>query len=177
MILFDLPIYQFIISIFGLTSTMMQLMKFITTLGSTLVIVTSILCIAILVKNKKYFVFFALANLIGVILNNLLKIIIRRPRPTETLVLTAESSYSFPSGHAMMSMIFYGLLIYYVTKFVKKKWLKNLLVCMLSAIILFVGISRIYLGVHYATDVLAGYVIGIVYLVLFIKLLKKKKLD
>ena len=54
MILFDLPVYQFIMSIFGLTSTMMLIMKFITTLGSTLVIVTSILCIAILVKNKKY---------------------------------------------------------------------------------------------------------------------------
>ena len=177
MILFDLPVYQFIMSIFGLTSTMMLIMKFITTLGSTLVIVTSILCIAVLVKNKKYFLIFTFANLIGVILNNILKIIIRRPRPTETLVLTAESSYSFPSAHSMMSMIFYGLLIYYVTKFVKKKWLKNALVGILSAIILFVGISRIYLGVHYATDVLAGYIVGIIYLVFFIKFLKKKKLD
>ncbi len=177
MILFDLPVYQFIMSIFGLTSTMMLIMKFITTLGSTLVIVTSILCIAVLVKNKKYFLIFTFANLIGVILNNILKIIIRRPRPTETLVLTAESSYSFPSAHSMMSMIFYGLLIYYVTKFVKKKWLKNALVGILSAIILFVGISRIYLGVHYVTDVLVGYIIGIVYLVIFIKFLKKKKLD
>ena len=177
MILFDLPVYQFIMSIFGLTSTMMLIMKFITTLGSTLVIVTSILCIAILVKNKKYFFIFSFANLIGVILNNILKLIIRRPRPTETLVLTAESSYSCPSGHSMMSMIFYGLLIYYVTKFVKKKWLKNTLVGILSAIILFVGISRIYLGVHYATDVLAGYIVGIIYLVFFIKFLKKKKLD
>ena len=177
MILFDLPVYQFIMSIWGLTSTMMLIMKFITTLGSTLVIVTSILCIAVLVKNKKYFLIFTFANLIGVILNNILKIIIRRPRPTETLVLTAESSYSFPSAHSMMSMIFYGLLIYYVTKFVKKKWLKNALVGILSAIILFVGISRIYLGVHYATDVLAGYIVGIIYLVFFIKFLKKKKLD
>lgn len=177
MILFDLPVYQFIMSIFGLTSTMMLIMKFITTLGSTLVIVTSILCIAILVKNKKYFLIFTFANLIGVILNNILKIIIRRPRPTETLVLTTESSYSCPSGHSMMSMIFYGLLIYYVTKFVKKKWLKNTSVSILSAIILFVGISRIYLGVHYVTDVLVGYIIGIVYLVIFIKFLKKKKLD
>ena len=177
MILFDLPVYQFIMSIFGLTSTMMLIMKFITTLGSTLVIVTSILCIAVLVKNKKYFLIFTFANLIGVILNNILKIIIRRPRPTETLVLTAESSYSFPSAHSMMSMIFYGLLIYYVTKFVKKKWLKNTLVGILSSIILFVGISRIYLGVHYVTDVLVGYIIGIVYLVIFIKFLKKKKLD
>ena len=77
MILFDLPIYQFIMSIFGLTSTMMLIMKFITTLGSTLVIVTSILCIAILLKNKKYFLIFTFANLIGVILNNILKLIIR----------------------------------------------------------------------------------------------------
>lgn len=175
MILFDLPIYQLIISTFGLTNTMMSIMKFITTFGSTLVIITGILCVAILIKNKKYFIIFALANLIGVLLNNLLKIIIQRPRPSETIVLAVESSYSFPSGHSMMSMIFYGLLIYYTIKFINKKWIRNILVSILSTIILFVGISRIYLGVHYATDVLAGYIVGIIYLIIFTKICKNKK--
>ena len=108
MILFDLPIYQFIMSIFSVNNTILTIMKLITTLGSTLVIVSGILSVAIISwKNKKIFLTFLSANLIGVILNNLIKIIVRRPRPTQTLVMTVENSYSFPSGHSMMSMIFY----------------------------------------------------------------------
>lgn len=173
MILFDLPVYQFVMSVFPVSMSMTAIMKMITTLGSTIVIVAGILSVAILIKNKKYFKIFLFANLFGVILNNILKLIIHRPRPSTTMILAGESSYSFPSGHSMMSMIFYGLVIYYVTKFVKKKWIRNLLVCLLSAIILAVGITRIFLGVHYSTDVLAGYVIGFVYLFVFIKILEK----
>lgn len=174
MILFDLPIYQFVMSVFVPSSFMTILMKFITTLGSTIVIITGILSVALLIKNKKYFKIFMIANVIGVILNNILKLIIRRPRPTDTMLLTYESSYSFPSGHSMMSMIFYGLIIYYVIKFIKKKWLCNSLVILLSLIIFSVGLSRIYLGVHYATDVLAGFIVGLIYLFIFIKLIDKK---
>lgn len=174
MILFDLPIYQFVMNIFPPTNLMTIIMKFITTLGSTLVIVSGILSVAILFKNKKYFKVFFIANAIGVILNNLLKIIFKRSRPTTTMVLTSESSYSFPSGHSMMSMIFYGLIIYYVIKNVNKKWLRNSLVIFLSVIILFIGISRIYLGVHYATDVFCGFLFGAIYLVSFIKILNNK---
>ena len=113
---FDLSIYQFIMSIFKPTSAMTLIMKLITTLGSTIVIITGIACVAILIKNKKYFFIFAISCLFGTILNNLLKIIIRRPRPSETMLLTSESSYSFPSGHTMISTIFYGLIIYYIIK-------------------------------------------------------------
>lgn len=176
MILFDLPVYQFIMNIFEPTILMTIIMKIITTLGSTLVIVTGILSIAILVKNKKYFKTFLIANLIGVIINNILKILIHRPRPTNTTLFTVEKSYSFPSGHTMMSTIFYGLIIYYVIKFINKKWLRNLLVGLLSFTILAIAISRIYLGVHYATDVIGGFIIGLIYLITFIKLSNKKML-
>ena len=75
MILFDLPIYQFIMSIFFVNNTILTIMKLITTLGSTLVIVSGILSVAIISwKNKKIFLTFLSANLIGVILNNLIKI-------------------------------------------------------------------------------------------------------
>ena len=173
---FDLSIYQFIMSIFKPTSAMTLIMKLITTLGSTIVIITGIACVAILIKNKKYFFIFAMSCLFGTILNNLLKIIIRRPRPSETMLLTSESSYSFPSGHTMISTIFYGLIIYYIIKKINNKKLKNFLVGFLSLVIFFVGISRIYLGVHYATDVIAGFIIGLIYLIGFIKFLKKKKI-
>ena len=89
--------------------------------------------------------------------------------------MTVENSYSFPSGHSMMSMIFYGLIIYYIMKYMKNKRLKNIFVPLLSAIIFLIGISRIYLGVHYATDVLCGWIIGLVYLIIFIKILNRKK--
>lgn len=175
MILFDLPIYQFVMSIFVPSTLMTVLMKFITTLGSTIVLVTGILSVAILIKNKNYFKIFVIANVVGVILNNVLKLIIHRPRPTETMLLTYESSYSFPSGHSMMSMIFYGLIIYYVIKFINKRLLRNSLVALLSLIIFSVGLSRIYLGVHYATDVIAGFIIGAVYLYIFTRIAEKKK--
>lgn len=173
MILFDLPVYRFIMSIFPVSMLMTTIMKMITTLGSSIVIVAGLISVAILIKDKKYFKIFILANLLGVIINNVIKLIIHRPRPSQTMALAAETSYSFPSGHSMMSMIFYGLIVYYVQKFVKKKWLRNLITIVLAIVILAVGITRIYLGVHYATDVLAAYVIGAIYLVCFIKILEK----
>lgn len=175
MILFDLPIYQFITNILGFSAFTVSIMKLITTFGSTLVIVTGILSVFVLFKDKKYFKVFLLANLIGVLFNNLLKIIIKRPRPTETMVLTSETSYSFPSGHSMMSLIFYGLIIYFISINVKKKWLKNLLIFVLSLLIILIGFSRIYLGVHYVSDVIGAWLIGLIYLFGFLKIYNKKK--
>lgn len=173
MILFDLPVYQFLISLFSTNTIIVNIMKLITSLGSTLVIVTGILCVAILFKNKKYFFTFVFANGIGVIISNLIKIIVKRDRPSNTMLFTYEDSYSFPSGHTMMSTIFYGLIIYYVYTNVKNKSLKYFLIGLLSSIIFLVGISRIYLGVHYATDVVGGFIFGLVYLIVFIKFLRK----
>ena len=173
MVLFDLPVYQFLIDTFGLSNAMIFIMKVITTLGSTIVILTGIFCVFVLFKNKIYFKNFALANLIGVILNNLIKIIVKRPRPTNTLFLTSETSYSFPSGHTMMSTIFYGLIIYYLCKNLKSQKIKYPLIGLISLTIFFIGISRVYLGVHYATDVLSAHIVGIVYLIIYIKISNK----
>ena len=155
--------------------SMTVIMKMITTLGSSIVIVAGLISVAVLIRDKKYFKIFVFANLLAIILNNIIKLIVHRPRPSNTMTLAVETSYSFPSGHSMMSMVFYGLVIYYVRKFVKRKWISNLLTVVLSLVILAVGITRIYLGVHYATDVLAAYVIGFVYLFVFIKILEKRE--
>ncbi len=79
------------------------------------------------------------------ILNQLLKRLLQRPRPTEFRIIE-ENGYSFPSGHSMVSMAFYGYLIYLIYRFVKNKYLKWISIVLLSLLICLIGISRIYLG-------------------------------
>ena len=106
------------------------------------------------------------------ILNQLLKRILQRPRPTEYRIIE-ETGYSFPSGHSMISMAFYGYLIYLIYKYVKNKYIKWISIVLLSILICAVGISRIYLGVHYTSDVLGGFLISISYLIIYISAINK----
>jgi membrane-associated phospholipid phosphatase len=111
-----------------------------------------------------------------------LKNLFNRPRPDIPLLYEAQG-LSFPSGHALMSVTFYGLLIYIVFKMVENKRLKWSLIVFLILLIILIGFSRIYLRVHYTTDVIAGYSIGFLWLVFAISVLNrmerqaKKKLD
>lgn len=97
----------------------------------------------------------------------LMKNIFVRVRPIELMIIK-ETGYSFPSGHSSSSIAFYGLLAYLVYKSNLKKWKKISLISLLLLLSLLIGISRIYLGVHYSTDVLAGFMVGIIYFVVFI---------
>lgn len=127
-----------------------------------------------LIKNKKLSLGIIL-NLAGItIINQILKFIFRRERPIGYRLIEM-SGYSFPSGHAMVSLAFYGLLIYITKRLVKNKYLKILLIILNIAIIILIGVSRIYLGVHYLSDVLTGYSISIIYLLITTKLLNKYK--
>lgn len=108
------------------------------------------------------------------VLNQVCKLIFVRERPS-LLHLTKVSGYSFPSGHAMMSMAVYGLLIYFVYQSSLHQTWKYLLYTIFTMIILLVGFSRIYLGVHYASDVLGGYLLSFIYLLLFIRFSLKER--
>ena len=136
-------------------------------------IISILFCIK-LIKNKKLSLGIIL-NLAGItVINQILKFIFRRERPTGYRLIEM-SGYSFPSGHAMASLAFYGLLIYITKRLVKNKYLKILLITLNIAIIILIGVSRIYLGVHYLSDVLTGYSISIIYLLITTKLLNKYK--
>jgi membrane-associated phospholipid phosphatase len=102
----------------------------------------------------------------------MLKHIFNRPRPSIPL-LEAAKGLSFPSGHALMSVTFYGLIVYMIFKSVKNPSLKWSLISCLILLILIIGFSRIYLRVHYASDVIAGYCIGFLWLVFAVWLLNK----
>lgn len=163
--------YKIIFNIF-FSDNSTKILKFITNLGSAMFLIVITILLLILIKNKKIGISIILNLLIISGFNVLLKNILHRPRPTE-FRLIEESGYSFPSGHSMNGMAFYGLLIYLIYKNIKNKNLKWSLICLLSILICFIGISRIYLGVHYTSDVIAGFLISVSYLIIYTNIIKK----
>lgn len=146
------------------------IVKVITACGGARVLLTLSLLSLFFVKRKRIALCIT-ANLFGITaLNLLLKTIIQRPRP-DGYRLVHENGYSFPSGHSMVSTAFYGLIIYFIYKNIKNKKLRNVLCALIGALIFLIGSSRIYLGVHYASDVIAGFFTSIAYLIIVIKII------
>jgi len=145
--------------------------KTITQLGGVIGLIAIATILSIAIKNKKISLLIWINLGISALLNQTLKYIIQRPRPTEYRIIN-ESGYSFPSGHSMVSTAFYGFLIYLIYKNIKNKYLKYGLIVILSLLIIWIGMSRIYLGVHYTSDVVAGFLISISYLIIFTHFIK-----
>lgn len=157
--------------------TLTEIMKWITKLSNTTFIVLATIFIMVLLISKKKEKIAALVFLnLGAItlMNQVLKYIFKRERPIG-YKLIRQGGYSFPSGHAMVSMAFYGLIIYLIIHLVKNNRIKKILITMNIIIILLIGISRIYLGVHYLSDILTGYSISMIYLFILTHELDKKK--
>jgi undecaprenyl-diphosphatase len=110
------------------------------------------------------------ATLLPPIVNVIIKEYIRRPRPTIDLVnvLNILDSYSFPSGHVMFYVGFYGFLWFLVYTLLKRSWRRTALLVFLGIFIALVGMSRIYLGQHWASDVLGAYLLGSLTLVVIL---------
>ena len=101
-----------------------------------------------------------------------LKNLIQRGRPASPFV-EGITNFGFPSGHAFMSVTFYGLLIWYTATYFKNKWIQYLIIFLLFFLILLIGYSRIYLRVHFTTDVIAGYCFSYIWLILCTRLINK----
>ncbi|HIS91317.1 MAG TPA: phosphatase PAP2 family protein [Candidatus Faecisoma merdavium] len=160
-----------IVSLF-ISDTMTTIMKFITFFADPIwCILFSVLVIIFWKKIRKAF----LINLILVfMLNYILKLIFSRTRPIDINIIT-ETGYSFPSGHAMISLAIYGFLAYLLWESDYKY--KKIGVSLLVLLIVLIGISRIYLGVHYTSDVIAGFIVSLGYLLLFIDFIYPKIKD
>lgn len=161
-----------LISTFLISDFVTPIAKFITNFGGAIFLSIATVMLFLLIKNKKIGLSIISNIVIITILNQLLKRILQRPRPTEFRIVE-ETGYSFPSGHSMVSMAFYGYLIYLIYRYIKNKYVKWTLITILSILICLIGISRIYLGVHYTSDVLGGFLISISYLVVYISSIKK----
>ncbi len=151
-----------------------HVMQFFTFLGThTFLIPANLTLVAYFLfikKHRWYSIKIPVVALSSLLLMFSLKYIFRRNRPLTPLLQEARG-YSFPSGHALISFTFYGLLIYLVWQNVKNTWLKWLLTISLILLIFIIGLSRVYLRVHYASDVIAGFCVGCMWLLLSVWIL------
>ena len=158
-----------IISTYLISDFATPIAKFITNLGGAYWLIGISICLLLLIKNKKVSISVFLNLILASLTNYILKQIFQRPRPIEYRIID-ESGYSLPSGHSMVSMAFYGYLIYLIYRHIKNKYIKCSLITLLSLLIISIGISRIYLGVHYTSDVIAGFLVAIAYLIIYINI-------
>ena len=165
----DIYVY-YITSKYMISDTITPIFKFITSLGGAFALISITILAFVILKNKRIGIAIGANLTIITILNQILKNVVQRQRPNEYRIIE-ETGYSFPSGHSMVSVAFYGFIIYLIYKYVENKKIKWTLITMLSCIIPLIGFSRIYLGVHYTSDVLAGACISISYLILFIHII------
>ena len=155
--------------------TLTKIFKLITLFGESKIILVLVIVIAGILfftkhKADAYMMCLNLANI--VILNKGIKYLVRRPRPLNMMVF--EDGYSFPSGHSMLSIGVYGFLMYLIYKSNLEKKYKVIFMTLLSIIIVLTGISRMYLGVHYPSDVIGGFLITGAYLIVFISYIDRK---
>ena len=132
----------------------------ITHLSDTVTIIAFCAILLVMPNRKQYGVPLSLAALGGLAFYKPMKHIFLRARPDTALHLVTQGGYSFPSGHSVTSAIFYGLLIYLLNRHCKNEKLKKILGAVCGFLALAIGPSRLYVGVHWPTDVLAGWCIG-----------------
>lgn len=136
----------------------------ITHLGNkwTLIGIGIVLIVIDIVKWKKIdYPLAVLTCLIDLLIYKILKVLVQRPRPDRIFWLVVESGYSFPSGHSMNGIFCYGMMIYLLWRNCEDKKLRDILTVVLAAIVPLIAFSRVYVGVHHPTDVMAGLAAGL----------------
>lgn len=171
-ILVDISVYNFLYN-YVISKSITPIIKVITNFGGVSGIILLTAIFGIVIKNKKISICIIINACLASGLNFVIKNILQRERPPVDFRIIEESGYSFPSGHSMTSMAYYGLLIYFIFKYIKSTKVKIMCITVLSILIMCIGLSRIYLGVHYASDVLGGFFLAISYLIVFTSISEK----
>lgn len=138
-----------------------RVMFSISLLGEQILIIQAIFVVILLTtrRHKKETLVFSILLVIGLVVTNLLKVSFKIPRPEE-FALIKMNSYSFPSGHSLNSFLFYGTLSYYTYHLTRNKIISFFVSLISLCLVFLIGISRVYLGVHRPSDVVAGYIAG-----------------
>lgn len=152
-------------------ATLDQIMIFVTELGSvwflTVCTIAAIIGLWVTARDKWGILFLLIGIGGGGLLTTLLKHLYARGRPSINPEIDAIG-YSFPSGHSMGSLIFYGFIAYLIVRSISKRYFKWLVILVAGLLVLWIGSTRIYLGAHYPSDVLAGHLAGAIWLILTI---------
>ena len=148
-----------------------QFMLFLTDLARGEVITVAVifsLTILFLLQKRSYLTSLLIFVLGGETFVWIIKKIVERPRPPLAEALVSEASYSFPSGHSFVAIAFYGLITFFLFESLKKRWAKIIAISLGIILIILIGISRIYLGAHWPSDVLASYASSLAWLSIII---------
>ena len=152
-----------------------NIIRIITHLGDPIIVTSITILLVIIPKSRKKVGYpMAAAVIVSEALNLILKEIFARERPN-ILQLVNETTYSFPSGHAMINTTVYTMLGIFAIKYIRSKKIKIPVVIMCIIMPLIISFSRVYLGVHYAGDVLGGMLLGFAVTVFIYALLKKEE--
>lgn len=164
----DTPVYNFISKY--INPDMTFIMKGITSsCGAPFLMLLTLLLMVILYRGKglsPYILMLIFTLVTSDLLVTIIKEIFCRTRP-DILRLVTEKSFGFPSAHSLVSICFYGFIIYIVDKTVKSKY-KYIIEYSIGLLIFLIGVSRIYLGIHYTSDVIAGFSLGFIWLMVCI---------
>ena len=130
--------------------------------GTVVIVVVGVAALFLWHTEHKHSARLLLAATIGnILLNGALKLVYHRPRPSVFAWQTTAVSSSFPSGHAMSATVVYGTVAYLLLRLQKHRWAKMLTLTGATLLILLICLTRLYLGVHYPSDVLGGIVVGL----------------
>ncbi|UVI29509.1 phosphatase PAP2 family protein [Paenibacillus spongiae] len=153
-----------------------RVMKAVTKLGSSSVVIPLVLLTAVVLfvvlKHRKELVLLIGAMVGSALLNELLKLLYHRARPDIHRIIE-ETGYSFPSGHSMAAFTFYGILTYLLWRHMPSRGWRVGLVIIAACFILTIGLSRVYLGVHYPSDLLGGYWASACWIAVCVKLFRR----
>jgi len=154
------------------TSNLTKIFTIFTNMGGAYALLSISMLLLLIKRNKKCPFLIALNLMMAFFTSQILKFFFRRSRPAEIFLVNA-TGYSYPSGHMLVSSAFYFYILYLINKKVKNKIIKGILFITTISFVLLIGFSRIYLGVHYTTDVIGGLLLAIAYLIIYIKITKK----
>ena len=152
------------------------IMMAFSSLATPAVLLCSLLLVAGFAQGRRPATACTINLLCVLIINITIKAIIQRPRP-DGFRLAVEYGFSFPSGHSMVAMGFFGLIVWLIMHSNKDRKTRLWVSSIFCFLILMIGISRVYLGVHYASDVIAGFCVSIVWLALFTRIAMPAFLD